>query len=72
MSTTEGTVQYYFNQMTELISDRDSQDFDEIWDEFWMLSRKIGKIETIDWCDPDTSYFEDVMARYESIKNYLS
>jgi len=22
MSTTEGTVQYYFNQMTELISDR--------------------------------------------------
>lgn len=46
-------------------------DFNYIWDDFWELSDKISKYVTIDWYDPDTSYEEDIMARYNVIESYI-
>lgn len=46
-------------------------DFNYIWDDFWGLSGKISNYVTISWYDPDTSYEEDIMARYDAIKSYI-
>lgn len=44
-------------------------DYESIWDEFWKLSKRVRV--RVDWCDPDTSYEEDIMARFNAIGNYL-
>lgn len=44
--------------------------WDEIWDEFWEISNKLNDIRYIDYCDPDTSYKEDILARFNSYKEY--
>ena len=61
----------HFNKMTNLIDSTEPEDFGDIWDEFWELSQEISKIVRIEYYDPDTTYFEDIMARYDSIKAYL-
>ncbi|AUR94323.1 hypothetical protein NVP1193O_192 [Vibrio phage 1.193.O._10N.286.52.C6] len=61
----------HFNKMTNLIAATEPEDFGDIWDEFWGLSQQVSKIVYIDYYDPDTTYFEDIMARYDSINEYL-
>ncbi len=64
-------VKKHFNKMTTLIDNTDEDDFGSIWDEFWTLSQKVSKHVHIDYYDPDTTCFEDIMARYEAIQSYL-
>ena len=64
-------VKFYFQQMTNLIEGLEPEDFGGIWDEFWTLSGLVDNIKHIEWYDPDTTYFEDIMARYDPIKAYL-
>lgn len=40
-----------------------------IWDDFWSLSKEVRVY--IEYYDPDTSYEEDIMARYNAIGSYL-
>ena len=42
----------------------------EIWDEFWEISNKLSDIRYIDYCDPGTTYKEDILARFNSFKEY--
>jgi hypothetical protein len=61
-----------YNWMTRLIESVDieqGKDYSDIWDDFWALSRRVPIF--IDYCDPDTSYEEDIMARYNAIGRYL-
>ena len=39
------------------------------WDSFWGLSNEFPF--TVDWCDYDTSYEEDIMQRYNAIENFM-
>ncbi len=64
-------INYNFDLMTLLISNREPENFDEIWDEFWTLSRRIENTTRIEWCDPDTTYYEDIMARYHAVQSYV-
>lgn len=45
-------------------------DWDEIWDTFWRLNKELSKHWKVEYCDPDTTYEEDIMARYNSYKEY--
>jgi hypothetical protein len=53
----------------ESLIESSNDDYSDIWVEFWKLSNRIGV--HIDWYDPDTSYEEDIMARYNAIGAYL-
>lgn len=56
-------------EMTELINATDDDRFDLIWDEFWELSCSINL--HIESYDPDTSYKDDIMSRYNAIAEYM-
>lgn len=58
---------YYW--MTQLIESVYEGDYSEIWDDFWSLNKKVPV--SIDYYDPDTSYEEDIIARYNAIGEYL-
>jgi hypothetical protein len=65
-------VETIYNWMTRLIESVDieqGKDYSDIWDDFWALNRRIPVF--IDYYDPDTSYEEDIMARYNAIGEYL-
>jgi len=64
-------IKYYLDLMSILIEGTSPDDFDLIWDDFWKLSGFISEIKVIEWCDPDTTYYEDIMARYNSIVDYV-
>lgn len=64
-------IKYYFNLMTELLDGVAPEDYDEIWDEFWGLSKRVSHYASIEWYDPDTTYYEDITARYSAISEYL-
>ena len=61
-----------FNRMTALIFmvEEGVCDWHEIWDEFWRLDKELSKYWKVEYYDPDTSYEEDIMARYNSYKEY--
>ena len=61
-------LQTIYNKM-EVLIDSSEGDYESIWDDFWELSKQDkGRV---DWCDPDTSYEDDIMARFTAIGNYL-
>lgn len=65
-------VETIYNWMTRMISTVDEVhegDYSEIWEDFWALNRRVPVF--IDYYDPDTSYEEDIMARYNAIGEYL-
>lgn len=63
-------VEYIHDRMHTLIFyARLKKDFELIWDDFWNLSKQVDV--HIDYYDPDTSYEEDIMARYNAIGDYL-
>lgn len=63
-------AEYIYDRMRSLIFyARFKKDFELIWDDFWELSKDIEV--HIDYYDPDTSYEEDIMARYNAIGDYL-
>lgn len=65
-------VETIYNWMTRLIESVDieqGKDYSDIWDDFWALNRRVPVF--IDYYDPDTSYEEDIMARYNAIGEYL-
>lgn len=58
-----------YAEMTELINATDDDEFDLIWDEFWELSCSINL--HIESYDPDTTYKDDIMSRYNAIAEYM-
>lgn len=59
-----------FQEMKTLVEDPNT-DFSDKWDDFWELSSDISDIVLIDWYDPDTTYEEDIMARYRAVKEHI-
>lgn len=58
-----------YAEMTELINATDDDEFDLIWDEFWDLSCSINL--HIESYDPDTTYKDDIISRYNAIAEYM-
>lgn len=59
-----------YRQMGSLIQYANVRgDYGAIWDEFWSLSKGVRVY--IEYYDPDTTYEEDIMARYAAIGRYL-
>lgn len=40
--------------------------YEKIWNEFWKLHKQMSV--NIDWCDPDSTYEEDIMACFNAYK----
>lgn len=55
--------------MRDLI-DEDTE-FADKWGAFWGLSQQVVMVVDIDWYDPDTSYEEDIMCRFNAIGSWL-
>lgn len=43
--------------------------YELLWDDFWELSRDFPF--DVEWCDMDTSYEEDISARYNAIHEFM-
>ena len=44
-------------------------DYQLVWEDFWGLNKSVNV--SIHYYDPDTSYMEDILARYYAIGAYL-
>lgn len=65
-------VRKVFDKMTKLLPSKyTEEEFSKIWREFWVLSNDVSDMAHIGWCDPDTTYEEDILARYYAIKRWL-
>lgn len=70
------SIQDVYEGMKALIEDADAIEdelndgYSIIWDGFWELSRKEC-VKDIGWCDPDTTYKEDILARFLSIARHM-
>lgn len=63
------TVYYWMTKLIKSVDEAHGGDYSEIWDDFWSLNKRVPV--SIDYYDPDTSYEEDIMARYNAIGEYL-
>lgn len=66
-------VSIYFSKMEKLLPEHHSSDYEWelICDEFWELSGQINEHLNIEWYDPDMDYRDDILARFNAIKEYL-
>lgn len=63
------TIYYWMTRLIKSVDEEYGDDYSEIWDDFWALNKKVPVF--IDYYDPDTSYKEDIMARYNAIGEYI-
>lgn len=64
-------IRLYHDMKTLVSVAQKYEDFGGIWDKFWGISKDIGAIVHIEYYDPDTTYEEDIMARFNAIRDYL-
>lgn len=62
-------VKILHNLMRDLIDE--NTEFADKWEDFWRLSQRVVIVVDIDWYDPDTSYEEDIMSRFNAIGSWL-
>ena len=62
---------YLYKLLDSLVGQAYIKDnWDEIWDEFWKISKQLQEFWDVEYYDPDTTYKEDILARFNSFKEY--
>ena len=62
----KGLVEYCFKKERDDFTDS----WADIWDEFWKISKQLQEFWDVEYYDPDTTYKEDILARFNSYKEY--